>query len=69
LPSELHFGHPVGGHEQIVYNQNNGHLYNDYFSTTLGHEVHELFAVLDTTGLGALHPHHPALTASDFLVT
>jgi hypothetical protein len=67
-PSELRFGHPVGGHEQIVYNQNNGHLYNDFFSTTLGHEVHELFAVLDTTGPGAHHPHHPALTASDFVI-
>jgi len=68
-PSEFHLGHPAaGGAEQIVYNPHTGQLFNDFFSRSLGHEVHELFAVLDTTGPGAHHAHHPTLIASELFV-
>ena len=63
--SEFHIGaNPVGGAPQIVYNPANGHLSFDFFSYGLGHEVKELFAILDTIGVH----HHPALTASDVLI-
>jgi hypothetical protein len=65
LASEFHIGaNPAGGAPQIVYNPANGHLSFDFFSSFLGHEVKELFAVLDTTNIH----HHPTPTAADLLV-